>query len=45
MSWQYESKCDGDDGGLDWHFIVAAANMTRRQASALWPNLIDSTDG
>lgn len=31
--------------GLDWSFIVAAAKMTRQQASALWPNLIDRTDG
>jgi hypothetical protein len=40
-----ESLLSARDTGLDWSFIVAAANMTRQQASALWPNLIDSTDG
>jgi hypothetical protein len=40
-----ESLLSARDAGLDWSFIVAAANMTRQQASALWPNLIDSTDG
>lgn len=40
-----EALLSARENGLDWSFIVAAANMTRQQASALWPNLIDSTDG
>lgn len=40
-----EAHRSARETGLDWSFIVAAANMICQQASALWPDLIDTPDG